>query len=161
MAPYTGLLREVVLRMKQPNSEALTEVVGALWARQCAPRLQSFAPDLVVPVPLHWTRRWWRGFNQSEILARCLATELRIACRPGVLRRVRRTPSQSHQTSASARRANVRGAFVARTGETVRNRTVVLVDDVLTSGATASEAARALRVGQPRRVIAVVLAHGN
>lgn len=161
MAPYTGLLREMILRMKQPPGEELTEVIGALWASRCAPRLRSLQPDLVVPIPLHWTRRLWRGFNQSEVLAQCLSRELRVPCRPGLLRRVRRTPFQSRQTTASARRANVRGAFTARTGEVVRDQTVVLVDDVLTTGATASEAARALRVGQPRRVIAVVLAHGS
>src|SRR5581483_1459866 len=107
----------------------------------------------------HWTRTWRRGFNQSRILAYTLADFLGVPCRPGCVRRIRRTPQQTHQTPAE-RWSNVRGAFRCRTGLDLRSKTIVLVDDVLTTGATASEAARALRTARPGRIIVAVVAHG-
>jgi ComF family protein len=127
-----------------------------------APRLRDIYPQAVVPVPLHWTRRYWeRGFNQSEILARCLGKSLQIPCYPYCIRRLRRTPRQTYQATAAARRDNVRGAFQARSQYNLAGKAVLLVDDVLTTGATANEAARALQVLKPSRIVVAVLAHGN
>jgi predicted amidophosphoribosyltransferase len=106
--------------------------------------------------PLLWRRRWWRGYNQSESLARPLAARLGIPCRPSWLRRVRHTPEQKGQ-NVGAKLENVRGAFRAR-GSGLVGRCVLLVDDVLTTGATAGEAARALRQAGARRVVVAVLA---
>ena len=161
MAPYDGLLREVILRMKAWTGEELAEVVGSLWAKQLAPRLRDLHPDLVVPVPLHWTRRWRRGFNQSAILALGLARELGVPCRPRALRRLRRTQQQTQQTTSKRRRDNVHHAFAARANLDLSNQTVLLVDDVMTSGATAHEATRALRARHAKAVYVVVLAHGK
>ena len=72
MAPYEGLLRDAIVRMKQWTGEDLAEVIGGVWAKQMAPRLVALSPDVVIPVPLHWTRRWRRGFNSCDILASCL-----------------------------------------------------------------------------------------
>jgi ComF family protein len=162
LGPYEGLLREVIIRLKNSHEATLAEIIGGLWARCLTPRLREFSPRAVVPVPLHWTRRYWeRGFNQSEILARCLGQSLQIPCYPYCLRRLRRTPRQTYQASAAARRDNVRGAFQARTHYDLAGKTVLLVDDVLTTGETANEAARALRALKPSRIVVVVLAHGN
>ncbi len=160
LGPYDGLLRTTILRMKTPGGVDLTEVVGALWARQSAARLRDLRVDAVIPVPLHWTRRWRRGFNQSEILARALAKDIGIRCRPSWLRRTHRTAPQTRQTPAQ-RRSNVHNAFQARAGLDLNGQTVLLVDDVLTTGATAHEAARALRRARPARIIVAVLAHGR
>jgi ComF family protein len=162
LGPYEGLLREVVLRLKNSRAEDLAEVIGRVWARQVTPRLRGWSPQAVVPVPLHWTRRYWeRGFNQSEVLARSLAKSLQIPCYPYCLRRLRRTPRQTFQATAAARRENVRGAFKARSQYDLTGKTVLLVDDVLTTGATAAEAARALKTLRPARIVVVVLAHGQ
>lgn len=158
--PAENLLRAVILRMKHKGGQGLADIVGRLWARTMAPRLAALKPDLVVPVPLHWRRRWERGFNQSEGLARALARELKIACRPALVRRTRATPLQT-KSSFAQRRDNVRGAFAVRQAKDISGKTVVLVDDVMTSGATASEAARALRTLKPARIIVAVLAHGH
>jgi ComF family protein len=161
MGPYDGALRDSILRMKQRTGEPLAEAVGAMWARHMQPRVAECKPDVVVPVPLHWSRRWRRGFNQSAVLAEALAGALGIPCRPRWLRRVRPTPKQTAQESPAARRDNVRGAFAAGRAATLADKTVLLVDDVMTSVATASEAAKALRPLKPKHIIVAVLAHGK
>jgi ComF family protein len=159
LGPYDGLLRDVVLRLKQPGSEALAEVVGELWGSVRRDALRAMAVDLIVPVPLHWWRRWRRGYNQSAALARGLASILGLPV-SFCLRRTRNTPQQTRQV-ASARRDNVRGAFRARRSSRLKGRSVLLVDDVLTTGSTASEAARALRDAGASRVVIATLARGG
>jgi ComF family protein len=154
--PYAGRLREIVLRMKHSSGEGLAEVVGEFWAGSDEARLRALAADVVVPVPLHWRRRWRRGYNQSEALARPLAARLGLPLRPSWLRRVRHTPEQK-ALSLAEKRENLRGAFRGR-GAGPRGRAVLLVDDVLTTGSTAAEAARALRQAGARRVAVAVLA---
>ena len=99
--------------------------------------------DLVSWVPLHWWRKWNRNYNQAELLARRLASLSRKPCQ-GLLRKTRWTAPQTN-LSRQGRLANVRGAFAMRRGISVSGRRILLVDDVLTTGATASEAASVLR----------------
>jgi ComF family protein len=161
MGPYDGVLRDVILRMKKWTGEDLAEVIAGIWARKMVDRLRLLSPDLVVPIPLHWKRRWQRGFNSCDLLAQALARALVVPYRPLVLRRARATPQQTLQPSATARRENVKHAFEARTAGDVQGKTVLLIDDVLTTGATASEAAKALRVQKPKGIYVVVMAHSH
>jgi ComF family protein len=158
LGPYDGLLRELILRCKHQSGETLAEVLGEVWAEHAGSRIREWKPDVVVPVPLHWWRRWTRGYNQSEALARSLAAGLGLPFFPTVLRRIRNTPHQTRQTP-TARRGNVRNAFSVRSSVPITRKTVLLVDDVLTTGCTASEGARALRAAGAERVIVAVLAH--
>jgi ComF family protein len=160
LGPYDDLLREVILRLKHFSGDGLAELISDLWAVHAEPRLRELRPDVVVPVPLHWWRQWRRGYNQSLALARGLAGRLGVPCRPAWLRRVRNTPQQTQQ-SASARRENVRGAFRARAVPGLKGRAVLLVDDVMTTGSTASEAARALLEAGASRVSVAVLARAQ
>jgi ComF family protein len=160
LGPYEGLLREVVLRLKNSSGEGLAEVVGILWADHARDELQRIKPDVIVPVPLHWWRRWSRGYNQSETLARALAAQLQLPFRPRWLKRVRNTPHQTRQ-SPTGRWANVDKAFRAIPRAGLRGKTVLLVDDVLTTGSTCSDAARALRGAGADRVVVAVLAHSQ
>ena len=158
LGPYEGLLRDLILKMKQTDGEPVAEAVGAAWAEASAELLLELGADVVVPVPLHWWRRWTRGFNQSECLARALASRLQLRCRRW-LKRTRYTPKQT-AIARSARRDNVRGAFRTARSADVRGKTVLLVDDVLTTGSTAHEAARALRRAAASRVVVAILGHG-
>lgn len=157
LGPYEKKLREVILRMKKPGEESLAEAMALFWSEQMQARLSPLQPTVVLPVPLHWTRRLRRGFNQSEMLARHLARRLKVPCQSRWLRRIRRTHYQSSQPSPQARRDNVRGAFALRQGITLAGQVVVLVDDIYTTGATLIEAARILHSAKPARILAAVM----
>jgi ComF family protein len=157
LGPYDGVLREVVIAMKHRAGETLAECMGHFWARHHAERFRKLQADLVVPVPLHWWRRWRRGYNQAECLSAAVAMHLGIEHRPKWLRRIRPTASQMN-LPATARRENVRGAFRASRSAMLNGRRILLIDDVLTTGSTASEAARALRSAGAKRVDVAILA---
>jgi ComF family protein len=160
LGTYDGLLRDVIPRLKNWAGEGLTEALGALWAEHCEETLRAVAANVIIPVPLHWTRRLTRGYNQSTVLAEALADRLHIPCQPRWLRRIRATAKQTAQTP-SRRRINVRGAFRASLFAALAGQTILLVDDVMTTGSTASEAARALRRAGARRVVVGVLARAE
>lgn len=155
---YEGPLRNVILRMKQPGGDILAECMGQLWAAQAESRLRQAGADVVLPVPLHWWRQWRRGHNQSEALAHAIAARLSLPCPARWLRRIRATP---HQTglSGAERRQSLRGAFGAGRMADLKGKSILLIDDVMTTGATASEAARALKEAGALRVVVGVLAH--
>ena len=156
LGPYAGILREAILRSKHSFGEAFAEALAALAAPFLRDRLQGQGVDGVIPIPLHWWKRFWRGYNQSEIAARALGAALKV---PLLTRVLFRTKWTEQQTAAQDRRKNVRNCFTpGRPGETRRlaGRLVLLVDDVLTSGATADEAARVLRSCGARTIVAVL-----
>ncbi len=111
---------------------------------------------LVVPVPLHWLKHQLKGTNPAEQLAQHVARALEKPCRPRALRRARWTRTQT-TLSAQRRLQNVKGAFIAKR-QLVADRSILLVDDVLTSGATADACARALTAAGARRVIVLAAA---
>ncbi|HEY1379211.1 MAG TPA: phosphoribosyltransferase family protein [Gemmataceae bacterium] len=158
LGPYEGIRRDTVLRMKHGQHEGLAEAAGELWAEHALGQLKAVGAGAVVPIPLHWRRRWRRGYNQAAALARAVASTLQVPCRERWLRRVRATLLQT-AVALSARRDNVRGAFRAPADPRLRGLTVLLVDDVLTTGGTANEAARTLRAAGAARVVVAVLAH--
>jgi len=140
---YEALGRELIIRMKHGGAGASIPTFVTMMARLIPAEMQA---DIVVPVPLHRWRLLKRRFNQSQLLAKGLARKLEVRSDPFLLERVRATPSQG-TFDRKGRRKNVRGAFrvpAARSGELVGKR-VLLVDDVLTTGATASECAKALK----------------
>lgn len=112
--------------------------------------------ELWVPVPLHCTRRWLRGYNQSYLLARAQANARSNLST--VLKRTRRTRPQPVAATRAARARNVAGAFAVRRPESVNGKTVCLVDDIKTTGATLAECARELKAAGAVRVYGLVLA---
>ena len=158
LGEYDGALRDLVLRMKSGAGEMLAECVGRLWAQRAEARFRAVGADVVIPVPLHWRRRWQRGYNQSEALSEAIAERLKLPHQPRWLKRIRHTP---HQTAVSAteRRENLRGAFRVSRGSNLKGKSVLLVDDVLTTGSTASEVAKAMKGAGAVRVFVAVLAH--
>jgi ComF family protein len=159
LGPYEGALRDLCLRMKHDRDAWLAPWLSDLWAEARGEAVERLALPLdawVVPVPLHWWRHWERGYNQAEALARGLARRLdRPVRRP--LRRAVDTKRLA-ELSVTERAREMRKAFRARKGRALEGRTILLVDDVLTTGATCSAAARALRRAGAGRVIVAVMA---
>ena len=150
-------LRAVVQKYKYGRKIALGKPLGRLLARGCAEFLREFRADLIVPVPLHPKRLRWRGFNQSLLLARQVGRAYGLPVDPFLLRRHRDTVAQT-QLPEDQRRRNVRGAFALDAEKSVKDRTILLVDDVYTSGATANECSRTLKSGGAKEVYVLTLA---
>jgi ComF family protein len=154
---YRDELREAVIRMKQRVHEPLTLSMGCLLAETLRDRLGEDRPDLVVPVPAHWWKRLWRGINGPDLLAEALAGRLEIPRSRRLLYARRRTKKQGTLLPAERRR-NVHQAFAVRRRAALEGLHVLLVDDIMTTGATANEAARALHAAGARRVSVAVVA---
>jgi ComF family protein len=150
-----GPARKLVHRLKYSDRAEIVRPMARWMARAGADLLAD--ADLVVPVPLHPMRLWRRRFNQAALLAREIARLTGKPCDVGALMRVKATPSQVG-LSRALRAENVQGAFRAAPDAQVRGRKVALVDDVLTSGATANAAARALLQAGASRVDVLVFA---
>jgi ComF family protein len=149
---YEGTLRDLIHLYKYGRMKPLAKPLSDLLLA-ALPREQQF--DGVVAVPLHWRRKWDRGFNQSELLARLIArrTGLRLL---DPVRRRRATQVQAG-LSNSRRRQNVAGAFRAKSGA-VQGLRILLIDDVMTTGATASACAHVLKRAGAKSVALLTLA---
>ncbi|MBL8238956.1 MAG: ComF family protein [Bryobacterales bacterium] len=150
---YEGPLRKLIHHFKYGGVEVLAEPLGRLLVQALPMDLQV---DLIVPVPLHWRRRLWRGYNQCELLARPLESRLRVPV-VQALRKTRHTETQATSTPAQ-RRSNLTGAFRLSSEDVVQGKRVLLVDDVLTTGATVVTCSNLLRRGGARSVTVLTLA---
>jgi len=153
---YEGALRDLIHLFKYSGMRPLAPRLSALLDR-ALPIDSRY--DFIVPVPLHWRRRWRRGFNQSELLARGVAKHRRIPLLNAV-RRSKATADQAALTRAGRRR-NVVGAFQTRKGIEIRGKRILLVDDVFTTGATASACALALKKAGAVSVTLLTLARAE
>lgn len=153
---YQGALRELIHLLKYGRIRTLSRPLGRLLAA-AFPLDQRF--DAIVPVPLHWRRRWRRGFNQSALLAEELSRRFGLPVIKA-LRRARPTASQAGLTSAR-RRANVAGAFAPSRRARVEGLRLLLVDDVMTTGATASACSRVLKSAGASYVAFLALARAD
>lgn len=139
---YDKHSRQLVLSLKHGDRTHLAGALGR-WMRRAGGEMLDGA-DLIVPVPLHWSRLYARRYNQAGLLAHAIHAAGGPPVAPDWLVRRRKTPSQGH-LGPLARARNVRGAFAVRPGRSVRGKRLVIVDDVMTTGATAEECARVLR----------------
>jgi ComF family protein len=144
---YGDLARSLAIRLKYGRKVAIARTM----ARYMAPLVGEGTDRLLVPVPLHRTRLWGRGFNQSALVARELSRRLGIAANPLALRRIRRTPPLKGM-SPLQRRKTVAGAFRVRDKTAVAGKTVILIDDVLTTGSTVEACARTLKRAGAARI---------
>ncbi|WP_432821889.1 ComF family protein [Trichloromonas sp.] len=151
---YEGLLRDAVHRFKYRGTVQLDRPLATLLAERMEQAETPFRPDLIVPVPLHLGRLRQRGYNQSLLLARQLAKRWRVPVAPRQLVRNRPTPPQQG-LSLSVRQQNLRGAF-AMTAP-LQGETVLLIDDVMTTGATLRECARTLQSSGAGEIVAAVI----
>lgn len=144
VARYEGVARQLVTAFKFSDRLDLAPMIAGWMARAGAALLDD--ADIIVPVPLHWSRLWYRRYNQAAQICRALSRISNVASHTGLVRRTRRTLSQPGLT-ARQRKKNVAGAFSCPPGRApqIEGRRVLLIDDVMTTGATVAAVARVLR----------------
>ncbi len=152
---YRDLARQGLLRFKFRRRSAAGRCFGRLMAR-CVEEKIPWEIDLVTYVPLSLLRLRKRGYSQSRLLAQAVAKELGLPLERLLRKRTHR-PAQSGLRDAAARRANVSGAFAPCRGAEIEGKTVLLIDDVITSGATLSECSRVLLTAGAERVLCATL----
>ncbi len=155
---YGGILREAVLQMKQATGESLTLAMGSLLGELLLRNIVH-PPDHIVAVPTHWTRRLGRNVNCAEILLESVTARIGRRSCPRLLR-CRRKTSKQGTLLPNERLANVRGAYRVSTGYVISGAKVLLIDDVMTTGATANEIAKILRRAGAASVEVAVVARG-
>jgi ComF family protein len=154
---FGGALAIAIRRLKFTGATHVARTLAPLWAPLLAAAV-SDTDGIVVPVPLHWRRRFQRGFDQTWLLARHACALAGLTPPRSLLRRLYAAPPQS-TLPAIDRAANVDGAYAVR--RAVVGRTVILVDDVVTTGATLAAAARPLRDAGASQIIGVALARAE
>jgi ComF family protein len=154
-----GMVLDLIHRYKYQRALWLEPFLAGLLIDSARPCLERETWDMIVPVPLHPVKQNEREFNQAERLARRLGRSLSLPVQTGILRRVAPTRTQTQLTRAE-RNANVRRAFEAIHSEQARRKRIVLVDDVLTTGATTSACARLLKKSGAREVCVWTVARG-
>jgi ComF family protein len=159
IGPYEGPLRQAVLACKHARYEALAADLGRQLAERMAERPFAQPPELVVPVPMFWPQRLWRGANAAESLAIAAASALRLPVARNLLV-CRRFLKKQSTLRPDERRRNVRRAFRASWRYNVTGVRLLLVDDVMTTGATAQETAGVLRDAGAASVVVAAVARG-
>lgn len=156
---YEGLLRSACLKAKQAGAEPLAAALAALLLEREAAAFAQTAVDVVVPVPRHWRQRVFQPHNAAVTLADRLAGCLKAPIGRHILAKARWTPSQAG-LSPKERRRNLRGAFRVWDASRLIGRSVLLVDDILTTGTTAHRASQVLKEAGAKHVTVAVVARG-
>lgn len=155
--PYEGLLRQMLLRNKADATGVMARTLVDLTWQRCGDAIAQLGVDVVAAPPMHWRRRWRRGVNAQGELAAAVAARLRVPAAVSMLR-LRREVTPQHGLSRPGRLRNIRGEMALRRGHLLNDAHVLVVDDILTSGATCSEAARVLLAHGAREVSVAVVA---
>jgi competence protein ComFC len=156
LSSYEGILRKAIITWKYEKHEVLTQPLGQMLANfvsalECLPELK-----IVTFVPLHPQKEKNRGFNQARELALILGKKFELRTEE-LLERIRATRTQT-QLTFTERKLNMQGAFRLKAGVQLKNKNILLVDDVMTTGATLQECAKVLKLGGAARVYTLVLA---
>ncbi len=158
-ASYQEPIRSLIVAKRWSNSVASVQLGQLIWDKTY---FKYASVDYLVPIPLHWSRQAWRGYNQAQEMAQVLADKRGCSVAP-ILKRVRRTPFQS-SLPAAKRGENLKHAFTLVAGVDLSlfaGKHIVLVDDLMTTGATLREAAKVLRTLNPASITAVVAARAH
>jgi ComF family protein len=157
LSNFEDPLRELIHQMKYSHRWPIAELLAESLCRKAAVTDLMRDIDLIVPVPLHLRRRLKRGYNQSDVIAGVVARHFRKPI-ARAMARVRNTPTQTQLPARKAREENVKNAFALLGEQEIKGKRILLVDDVMTSGATLRETARAMLWAEPASVSAAVLA---
>ncbi|MBA3065982.1 ComF family protein [bacterium] len=150
-ALYEGSAKNLIKEMKFRNTRSCAKILARVMTDSFIKHSSGFSPEIIIPVPLHKSRKNERGYNQSALIAKSIARLLKIPFSASKLQRTRNTPSQRGLHPAE-RIKNVKGAFIV-SGKVPQ--AVLLIDDVATTGATINECAATLKSAGAKRVVAL------
>ena len=156
---YDGLLREILLKFKFQEGLGYSRILQNLMFLAYREHLHPYVPDLILPVPLHPARLQSRGYNQSLEMGRKLARNINVRIRPKGLIRLHNTPPQAG-LNRKERLENLKGAFQANR-EVVHGKSLLLLDDIYTTGTTLTACAKTLRKAGPKEIRVLVLARAQ
>lgn len=156
---YEGKVRDSLLRYKFGRRRSYAQSYGRLLALRIGEELGNDF-DVITWVPVSRRRRRKRGFDQVELLAKAVSRELELPAK-GLLRKVRHNPAQSSLTSASQRRANVLGVYETTDPASIAGKRILLLDDIITTGATVQECAKMLLLAGAQSVQCAAMATGK
>ncbi|QGQ24344.1 ComF family protein [Gimesia benthica] len=157
LGQYQGPLSELILKLKQNPGAPLGVSLGNLLYYRHQETLENMNFDLIIPIPLHWTSRLYRSHNPSTLIGEALSGRLQAPFDVNILAKRKRTPAQLGLNS-SERRRNLRDAFRVRRARRIQGQSILLVDDVLTTGSTANAATQALLEAGAREINVAVIA---
>lgn len=160
VAGYDDIVKRCICLMKYNGKQDLSNILGGLMSEYAERNMNFNDIDMFVPVPLHPVKLRERQFNQSELIAGHLAKRFNKKLESKWIKRVRYTPQQAG-LSREQRLRNIKGAFLVRQDAAFADKTVMLVDDVMTTGATLHECAKTLKSAGAKKVFAFTLARGN
>lgn len=155
---YTDKVRQAMQRFKFQHKQQYADWFGAQMLPLLAERLDTWRPDLITFMPIGFLRMHERGYNQAELLAKAVAEPFGLPC-VATLRKRAFTPKQSKQKDAVARQTNAEQALLPLKNAEVRGKSVVLVDDIITTGATAAAAVKLLRETGAEKVCVLAAAY--
>ena len=155
---YDGPVRRKFLNFKFYRRTTLGEYYGRLMAQNIRSKYQKVSFNMIIPVPMHWFDRWKRGYNCAELLARPIAESTGIKLYTDILYKRMRSKPQKGIKDPAKRAANVLDTFGIKNPDLLHGKTVLLVDDVCTTGATLDECAKILRIYGASKVYAVTFA---
>lgn len=158
------VLRELILTLKYRRLRSAAKILAEILNRYLKTLNLNFQKYEILPIPLHKIRQKERGFNQAELIAAALLainpnltkSNFRLDC----LKRIKNNQPQAQIKDRDQRRKNINGCFQIINAENIKNKNIILLDDVSTSGATLEEAAKALKKAGAKRIIGLVIAKG-
>jgi competence protein ComFC len=159
VSDYKAPIKNLIHQFKYKKHMCLATPLGHLLIKLLSKEIICEI-DVIVPVPLHWKKKQKRGFNQSKLMAKKICKKLSLPISVNNLHRVKNTLSQT-QLSRQQRQKNVYGAFKVKNPEKFTKKNILLVDDVLTTGTTASECAKSLKNAGANKVFLIALARSR
>lgn len=157
---YTGMVKDSLIRYKFYNKPGYYRTYASLIAYRLTKMTDIKQFNMVLSVPLHRQKEFSRGYNQALLISRALSRELKLPECSGLLKRLKATETQS-LLDKEKRHRNVKGAFAVEAPENILEKSILLVDDILTTGSTLEECSRMLKQAGAIKVTAIVVATGR
>lgn len=150
-------VRQLIHELKYDGKFIIGKYLGKKVSEMLREKINDWKPDIITEVPLHKLRKAERGYNQAEIIAKEIGRQIKIIHCNSILQRIRFTESQT-KFNISERKENIKGAFKLKKQKLIKNKNIILVDDVITTGATISECAAVLKNNGAKNIYALSIA---